>query len=44
MTTFIDLSDKLEKKESSVSFIAECLEIIEKQKIDWFLQLLEHQV
>jgi len=43
-TAFIDLSDKLEKKENSVAFVTECLSIIEKQKMDWFVQLLEHQV
>lgn len=43
-TAFIDLSDKLERKDFSVAFITDCLSIIEEQKIDWFQKLLEFQV
>lgn len=41
-TAFIDLSDKLEKKDKCVAYVNDCLSIIEKQKLDWFEKLLEH--
>lgn len=40
-TAFIDLCEKLDRKDASLAFVADCLKIIEAQKIDWFAKLLE---
>ena len=43
-TAFNELSDKLQAKDPSVHFINQCLNIVEKQQLDWFTKLLEFQV